>query len=159
MKEKSNIGVLVLAGGLSERMNYPKPWLQFNKKHTFLEKIIEQYSAFGVNQQVVVLNEKFGGSQWTQQLSVIDNHARVILNDKPEKGKSYSIYLGLEHIRDCSYVFIQNIDNPFIDENLLSLLKQNSNYKGYTAPVYEGKRGDQTEDLSGDDDRRPSESW
>jgi len=141
MEENSSIGVLVLAGGLSERMNYPKPWLQFNGEQTFTEKIIDEYYRFGVDQLVVVLNEKYCGLQWAQHLSLIQNYARVVINGQAEKGRSYSLQRGLELVRDCSYTFIQNVDNPFVDVDLLTLLAQNAHKDGYTVPVYQGKGG------------------
>ncbi|HAW50985.1 MAG TPA: hypothetical protein DCX54_01465 [Flavobacteriales bacterium] len=141
MEENSSVGVLILAGGLSERMPYPKPWLRFNSEQTFTEKIVDQYYRFGVDELIVVLNEKYSGSQWTEQLSAINNYARIVINGQSEKGRSYSLHLGLELIRDCSYAFVQNIDNPFVDVNLLTLLAANSNEKGYTVPVHQGKGG------------------
>ena len=138
---ESKPAVLVLAGGLSERMEFPKPWLPFNKNQSFLEKLVKEYFRFGCRQLIVVINEAFCNPKWDLQLSEIAKYATIIKNDQPEKGRSFSIYTGLKSIADCPYLFVQNIDNPFIDLELLTALYQYRNEEGYVVPTFEKKGG------------------
>lgn len=133
--------VLILAGGLSERMDFPKPWLPFNKNQTFLEKIVKEYFRFGCRQMIVVINEAYCDAQQELHLNDLAKYAKIILNKHPKKGKSYSIYSGMKKISDCPYLFVQNIDNPFIDLELLTAIYQSRNEDGYTVPVFENKGG------------------
>jgi len=124
MGERSKPGVLILAGGMSERMKHPKSWLPFNKSQSFLEKIVREYYNFGCNKIVVVINEKHCRSPWGDKIKELEKFVEIVKNYTPEKGKSHSIQLGLKHFTECAHLFIQNVDNPFIDKDLLSVLYQ-----------------------------------
>ena len=78
MVEKGKIGLLILAGGMSERMKYPKPWLPFNEVQSFLDKIVDEYNEFGVDQTVLVMNEKFCESPWQERLSHLEKNLTLV---------------------------------------------------------------------------------
>ncbi len=128
--------VVILAGGKSERMGFPKPFLAFDEKRTFLKKITEEYTYFGCNSIVVVLNKDLFVDRNRKYIESISGNIKVILNDSPELGRFYSLKLGLSAIDNTSYCFLQDIDNPFINRDLLKTIYQNKIDFGYTVPYY-----------------------
>ena len=131
--------VLILAGGESSRMKFPKPWLKKDYYHTFLSSIIHQYRSLGFINIVVVLNENFAINEWRKNFLVCDKLAKIVLNTSPEKGRLHSIFLGLKGI-SSPYTLLHNVDNPYVNnEAINSILK---NYKDdITIPQFEGKGG------------------
>ncbi len=144
IKESSNghsrFSVVILAGGNASRMKFPKPWLKINDT-TFLEKIIETYQNFGIHNIIVVINQKFCIKQWENMFQSIKDKAIVVENIEVEKGRLYSLKLGLQKIVDADFIYIQNIDNPFIDESILETLAQYKCENGVTVPTFQGKGG------------------
>jgi len=132
--------VLILAGGNSSRMKFPKPWLKVDTT-TFLEKIITTYQNFGIQKIIVVINQKFCIEPWESKIKSLKNQATIVENTAVEKGRLYSIQLGLQHLADADFVFIQNIDNPFIDKKILKKLQQNRCKTGVTVPTFNQKGG------------------
>ncbi len=69
-----------------------------------------------------------------------DESIKVVINDKLEYGRFYSVQLGLKELKN-SAVFIQNIDNPFVNTGLLMSLRKGIGLADFAVPVYEGKGG------------------
>ena len=139
MNQRKNVSAVILAAGNSERMNFPKAFLKWDAKTTFLEKILKELIDFKVNKIVVVLNEKSYKHLNNNSLSESEN-VKFIINSFPELGRFYSIKLALEEIK-TEFCFIQNIDNPFINENILEKLFINKIADGYTIPSFQSKGG------------------
>ncbi len=133
-------GVIILAGGKSERMVFPKPYLLFEGQ-TFLNKIVEEYYSAGITSIYVVLNDNFCKGEWEKYIFQVKSHAEIIKNPNPELGRFHSLKLGIEKMLDFEYCFIQNIDNPFVNKALINSLMDNVNPEGYTSPVFMGKFG------------------
>ena len=121
-------------------MDYPKPFLKYNST-TFIDKLIREYNSAEVSPVVVVINKDLYSHPWLDYIKPLLGKAEFIVNPYPERGRFYSIKLGFEAIERCDHCFIQNIDNPFTDRQLLSLLMENKIKHGYTLPVYLGKGG------------------
>ncbi|MFH1319174.1 MAG: NTP transferase domain-containing protein [Bacteroidota bacterium] len=141
MSKNINPPVIILAGGRAERMEYPKPYLLFDHSSTFADKIIDEYYNIGCKDVIVVINHEFCTGKWNKHFNALSAKAKVIQNHFPERGRLYSVKLGTEEIGDCDHCFIQNIDNPFIDREILSALIENKNQNGYVLPVYQNKGG------------------
>jgi molybdenum cofactor cytidylyltransferase len=133
-----DIGVIILAGGHSSRMKSPKPFLKINEK-TLLRTLVEIYASLTKN-IAVVLNHEWIHEKYYHYIIEIQDKARVIINRHPEKGKWHSIALGLENIKESSFYFIQNTDNP-VSLSTLKLMAAQASAEGYTVPVCEGKGG------------------
>lgn len=141
MNRKETINAIILAGGKSERMDYPKPYLVYNNT-TFIAKIISEYEKIGCSKVIVVINKDFYVSTWTNYLKTLSGKAEFLVNHFPKLERFYSVKLGIEAVqKNCDYCFIQNIDNPFVDQELLTTLIENRNENGFTLPVYQGKGG------------------
>ncbi|MBW6483529.1 MAG: NTP transferase domain-containing protein [Vicingaceae bacterium] len=137
---KNRISTIILAGGHSSRMNYPKAWLMYNNKETFLESIINIYIKVGIK-PIVVLNEVFTNNQWKPFLERMLEKAIVIKNYHPEKGRLYSLALGLSELKTEEATFIHNIDQPFIELEVLNELLNSFEPNGITLPSINGKNG------------------
>ncbi len=131
-------GVLILAGGESQRMDQPKPFLKINGE-IFLEKIVNGYLKAGIKTISIVLNYQL-------IMNIPENisknkSVKVIPNFHPEQGRSYSILIGLKKYIDIDFVFIHNVDNPFVEKNILDkmCLKKISN--GFVVPSFNRKGG------------------
>ncbi len=131
---------VILAGGNSERMGYPKPWLKSKYNTTFLAGIVAALQRYGIKDIIVVLNEKFATVEWEKELFEIEANAKIIKNYHVEKGRLFSVQLGLKAALS-DYVFIHNVDNPFIEYSVLKLLTENLETNGTTIPSFNGKGG------------------
>lgn len=133
-------GVLILAGGKSERMNFPKAFLLFNGK-TFLKKIAEEYYQAGIKNIYVVLNEDFCIGNWEKYIDQVKPIATIIKNPDPELGRFHSLKLGIKKMLNLEFCFIQNIDNPFVNKDVIKSLMESKKPHGYTSPEFKGRSG------------------
>ncbi|MCP4458338.1 MAG: NTP transferase domain-containing protein [Cytophagales bacterium] len=122
-------------------MGFPKPWLSINGEATFLEHLVKVYSDHGVDKIAVVLNNAFYSDPWMDHIRNIEKHSLVIKNDQLGKGRLHSIRIGLEKLKDTEFVFIQNIDNPYIDSKVIDALRESANPNGVSIPTFKGKGG------------------
>lgn len=136
-----SIAVIVLAGGNSSRMNFPKPWLIFEGNATFLETIINKYKCFGFKKMVISLNKAFFLTNYSAKIELLGLNAEVIQNNYPEKGRLYSLFIALKELKKVDLAIIHNVDNPFIDMEVINTLYKESNDMGSTIPSYHGKAG------------------
>ncbi len=132
--------VLILAAGYSSRIRKHKFALKFNEKSTFVERLVSQYKSLGCKKIIVVLNAE-GVKFFQKNLPHLSNEVMVITNMFPERGRSYSISLGLKHIPGNEKVFIQNVDNPFITTDILKLMLENLKDYDCVSPQYQGEGG------------------
>jgi CTP:molybdopterin cytidylyltransferase MocA len=137
---KKNISVIILAGGNSERLKSPKPFLLFSLRVTFIEKLISVYSGFGCRKIITVINSRYFDEEFFFKLKKFSNTVFVI-NRHPKFGKFYTLKLGISKLSNEKYCFIQNIDNPFTNLSLLNRLYNAKSSVGYSAPVFKGKGG------------------
>lgn len=132
--------VIIPAAGFSSRMNRPKFALQFDKNQTFLEKIAYEFYQFGCKEIVIVLNSE--GIETAKKLNMnLPDTIRFTENKYPEKERFYSIQTGLNALTDFQFVFISNIDNPFVDQEVLTALYKYKTEADYIVPVYKDKGG------------------
>lgn len=132
-------GVVIPAAGRSERMKELKAFLPYDKNTRFIEKIISTYSGWGCSEIVVVTNPE--AMQRMKQTGIIPSSVTLVLNDHLEFERFYSVKLGLGAIRKSSFCFIQNVDNPFIDSQILELIYAHRSDKKYVSPVFHNKGG------------------
>lgn len=141
-------GVIILAGGKSDRMFFPKAYLLYEGE-TFLKKIIDEYYYSGIKHIYVVLNENFCNGKWTKFIDEIKLKATIIKNANPEFGRFHSLKLGIKKMLNDSsaitggleFCFIQNVDNPFVNKEIIKKLMSSRNSEGYTSPQFMGKNG------------------
>lgn len=132
-------GVVILAAGISERMKTLKAFLPFDEHTSFIGKIISTYYDWGCNEIVVVANNDSAGL-FKRSVPEIGN-VTLVRNDHLEYERFYSVKLGLGSIHTSDYCFIQNIDNPFINGDILDMMFEQRTPEAFIAPVYDDKGG------------------
>ncbi|MFC2131414.1 NTP transferase domain-containing protein [Bacteroidota bacterium] len=137
----NQVAVVILAAGESNRMNTPKPFLRFDAKRVFIDKIIDEYRQFGCSRIVVTINKKH--TEWISYIAAKSSSDSIIFieNNHPEYERFYSVKLGLQNIDDVDFSFIHNIDNPFIDQEILNNIYEFKSDGGYVVPNYLDKGG------------------
>lgn len=136
-----SLGAVVLAAGKSHRMQSPKPFLKFSNKLSFIEKIIAEYLEFNCKAIVVVINNS--NNQWDVCKLKYKSYNTInfVENTHLEYERFYSVQLALTNIVDVDYCFIQNADNPFIDNQILEMIYSKKTDAAYLVPVYKGRGG------------------
>ena len=136
-----NIAAIILAGGESSRMKQPKAFLKFDNHITFVEKIIYEYQLAGIDKIIIVINYSYLDSEKERILSQFDTKIIRVYNKHPEKGRQYSLYLGISMLHESENCFIQNIDNPFVKANLIRSMIPLIQKEAYISPTFKGKGG------------------
>ncbi len=131
----SDISVLILAAGHSTRMGRSKATLDFGNGLTFTEQLVNAYIDAGIDTVWMVVNEEFDQS--------FSNAERVqfIINRDIDKGRSWSLHLGFQQVGRGHACFIQNIDNPCTDIDLINCMIREVLPDRYVVPVFGGKGG------------------
>jgi len=132
-------GVVILAAGRSERMKEMKAFLHYDENVRFIEKILSTYSGWGCSEIVVVTNPET--MQRMKLAGMVPSTVTMVVNDHLEFERFFSVKLGLGAIRLSSFCFIQNVDNPFIDSQILDLIYEHRSNEKYVSPVFKGKGG------------------
>ncbi len=130
-----NVTVLILAGGRSERMGVPKPFL-LRKGRTFIENIAEGYQRFGVNCTALVLNHQF-----IPLLPAGIPGLKLIPNYHPEYERLYSLKIGLKQLSGSDHVFVHNVDNPFVEQDVLMKMWAYRSDCAFVVPALSGRNG------------------
>ncbi len=138
---KKQMAVVILAAGNSSRMGTHKALLKFDDKYNFIQKIVEEYKNAGCEKIIIVANSQ-NISEISASVSEYINETLIIIeNQHPEWERFYSLKKGLEKIKDYSFCFIQNCDNPFVSEELILQLIQNFQRDHVVIPEYNGLKG------------------
>lgn len=137
--EPHDAAVVILAAGRSERMKELKAFLPFNHHVRFIEQIHSAYSGWGCSEIIVVISPE--ALQWMNQTKMNLPGVTLVVNDQPEHERFYSVKLGIKAVGNASYCFIHNVDNPFIDTQILDMLYTQRSNDQYISPVFEHKGG------------------
>lgn len=132
--------VVILAAGQSSRMGKIKALLELPGGATFIENIICQYNKAGCTSIHLVVGKEL--EQWlsSKGKSVRDN-VYIVRNDFPEKGRMYSIQTGLQNCMMDRPVFIHNVDNPFVESELISSMVSGIKKGYWVKPTFREKGG------------------
>lgn len=130
---------IILAAGNSKRMGQPKPFVKLYHNLTLLENLILELKKCAVTKIFVVLNNE-GYQILENQYAYLKQEATIIINYFPEKGRLFSLKLGLEK-NDLTPIFIQNVDNPFINNKLIRGMSNLLKPYTFVVPEYQKKGG------------------
>jgi molybdenum cofactor cytidylyltransferase len=136
---RKKYSAIILAAGLSTRMGSPKLLLPYDKELTFIEQIVSVYKDFGCEDICIVVNENSARLIEIRLLKL--ENTKLIINPHPEWQKFYSLQLAVKEMKYIQTTFIQNIDNPFVNIEMLSTLAEKSIGADYIVPTYKGKGG------------------
>jgi len=144
MKQKAqnpiNYSAIILAAGKSSRMGKPKWSLKFDESSSFVEHIISEYYSFGCKEILLVINETDYSSFVEKKYTMPDNF-KLVINKYPEWDRFYSLKLGVKGLSYLQPVFVHNVDNPFVNLNILDQLLKNMYVADYIVPEYDGRGG------------------
>lgn len=140
MSNQPNTSAIILAAGFSERFGFPKAFLKFNDHQTFLDRLVEQYHLAGIEQILFVINEQSLAFARDETINLPDG-IKIIINEHPEYERFYSIMLGVQALSNSSCCFIQNVDSPFINADMLNQMLTNRDDSDYVVPVFQGRGG------------------
>jgi len=129
------VSAIIPAAGNSERMGTCKTLLTFHNGTTFADHLCEFFTGNGCSPVILIVNAAFAANR-----PVPDNVLQVI-NSRVHLGRFHSIQLGIQHVPEDVACFIQNVDNPYTEPGLLSLLINAIEPGNYAVPVYKGKAG------------------
>ncbi|TVQ83694.1 MAG: hypothetical protein EA393_15080 [Bacteroidetes bacterium] len=132
-----NDKALLLAAGHSTRMGTPKWQLRMPSGEYFAGYLYNRFREYGCHVLMVVNGDDFKSISSDDELKNIP----LVLNSRPELGRFYSLRCGLEQLPDTSPCFVHNIDNPFVNPQLLHVLKSALGDNDYVLPEYKGKGG------------------
>jgi molybdenum cofactor cytidylyltransferase len=131
---------IILAAGFSERMGVEKLALPFDGQHSFVSRILQSYQIFGCNSIVLVVNHR-GEKAINKALAGNAAGFELAVNPFPERGRLSSLKAGLERLNQGVYAFIHNVDNPFVNQELLGKMLSLSEKADYIVPAWEGRGG------------------
>ncbi len=131
---KNSTLCIILAAGRSQRMQKHKALLEFSEKESFIVHLINEYKKAEIHNICLVLNPEVAlgfNNVWDNDLSLISNNS-------PEKGRLHSIRMALKTFPEMEFYFIQNVDNPFVSQAVISSLVKGCTKGDYTTPVQNG---------------------
>ncbi len=131
-----HIAVVILTAGRSERMGTDKAFLMLDNNRTFLGNLIETYRNWGCREIVLVTNTRL-----ESKIKKAFPDTRVVVNNHLDYGRFYSVWLGFNTLESPEYCFVQNIDNPLTEQELLDLLYLNREFDSTVVPVFKGRGG------------------
>jgi molybdenum cofactor cytidylyltransferase len=134
------VSCVILAAGSSARMGNPKPLLKFNNELNFFERIVVVYQSVLIRKIIVVTNIDVMEQIMNSSLPYT-NYCRFILNHNPERERTYSIKLGLAAVQEESWVFLQNIDNPFVSTQILNKMISKNDGADFVVPEFGSRLG------------------
>ena len=106
---KKKVEGIILSGGYSERMGYPKSLLEWDKK-TLLEYQINSLITGGCDGGLVITGKHH--KEITKGIN-LNNKSKIIFNENYHEGKSTSIKKGIENLSKDIYSFIiLAVDQP-----------------------------------------------
>lgn len=114
-----------------------KPLLAFDKERTFIEKIVEGFTAYGSEEIIIVVNNDVR----EQMYKVFPESVKIILNENPATGRMNSVKLGIQALHDKNHCFIHNADNPFVSHELFYKMSKRVDDSCYVVPVFMERGG------------------
>jgi len=137
---KINIGAIILAAGLGERLKTVglKPFLLYKGK-SFIRITVENVRSIGLNPLIVVTNKLY-----YPQILEYNFPAIIQINPTPEQAMLSSILIGLKEIEaSCCGFFLCPIDYPLVQRETFSklLLAYQSHPDRIIKPTFNNKSG------------------
>lgn len=138
----------ILAGGLSERMGYPKVRLLMPNGEPVVKVMCQMLNECSWKSlSLVVSNEN--DREWIKgvlsDLGSSIEELKVLLNPEPKKGMISSLRLAIRHSPPGSLGILSwPIDHPLVMRETLLALRAQANFASVVVPVHHGHRGHPT---------------
>lgn len=139
MPLKLKLSAVILAGGLSSRMQEFKPLLPLAGTMV-IEHVIDLFQQAGIDDIIVVV-----GHQAARVIPFLTRRqVRFTLNDRYREGMYSSVMAGVHALpEDTEAFFLLPVDVPLVKPHSIRLLARNfiQHRNGVTYPVFQGQRG------------------
>ena len=135
-----HVSCVILSAGNSGRMGCHKALLQFDESRTFIQQLTGVYHLAGAGQIIVVCSPALA-LLLSKSADFFGFPVELVINSNPEAGRFNSLRLGLERINNGNCCFFQNVDNPFVSVELLTLMHESFRGDRAVIPVYSGRPG------------------
>jgi len=133
---------LIPAAGSSGRMGRDKATLETLSGAEFAVYLIRAFLRFGCCPVVLVVHPGFDRIRFRRAFHPeTDSRLILIVNPDPAKGRSESIRTGLQRVPAGMPCFLQNVDTPYADPELLEALAREVPDHGCSVPVTGNRRG------------------
>ena len=121
-------------------MGHHKALLAYNGELNFLQQITTAYSQAGIEEIIVVVNAAL--EKIIRQTGMpLPHQVKLVVNNKPARGRFYSLQTGLKVVSPGHSCFFQNIDNPFVTREILDKMIRCSEKADVVKPCYGDKSG------------------
>ena len=133
------IAGVILSGGASRRMGFPKALLQF-RNETFLDRLIRLFSAV-CDPLIVVVGEH---ADQIRAGIVRGSGVLFAVNPDPERGMLSSLQCGLALVpRDADAAMFLPVDHPHLESSTIKTLAERfrADRAPVTVPAYAGEHG------------------
>ena len=158
----SDLGVVVLAAGLSRRMGGPNKLLMLWRGKPMAEHVLDVADTLPSVPKVLVVHRDV---DQLQALLAYRNDWRCVTNDDTISGLASSLQVGLRNLANCTSVVVLLADMPDVSAATFTRLIQADHGDAYAVvPTYEGQWGnpvllhraaiDDCANLSGDQGAR-----
>jgi CTP:molybdopterin cytidylyltransferase MocA len=135
MRKLHPFSVIIPAAGHSQRMGKEKSLLKDHSGNSFVEGLCSAYHASRAHPVIIVLNDSF-------DITAVDlTNSVILINDRVELGRTWSIRLGLQHVPDGNSCFIHNVDNPYYDPELIKVMLDVAEVDSVVITAFRGKGG------------------
>lgn len=138
--KSERVTALLVAAGLSGRMNSFKPLLEINGK-SFLQLITEKLLI--ICDEVIIVTG-FKHNEIVDELkrkNLIDNKCKIVYNENYKNGMFSSLKSGLGYI-DSKWILYHFIDQPTLSDKFYTeFVSQISNSHDWIQPVNKGRKG------------------
>ncbi|MCK9202915.1 MAG: NTP transferase domain-containing protein [Bacteroidales bacterium] len=129
------ISALIAAAGYSSRMATGKALLPFDDNTTFAGHLISSYYDNGCEPVILVVNPFLDISK------LKTGNFIPVINKNPEKGRNWSIHLGICLVPPGFSCFINNVDNPYITADLIRKMVRELSPDSFVIPVFQDHGG------------------
>ena len=116
-------------------MGSNKALLPFGHGLTFAGHLVNCFGIYGCNPVVLVVNDQ-PGTDHLKQANLI-----TVVNHRVDLGRTYSIRLGLNQVPPGFACVIHNVDNPYLEPDILDRLLEMLQPDTFVVPVHEGRGG------------------
>jgi molybdenum cofactor cytidylyltransferase len=127
--------VIITAAGISQRMGTDKATLMRRDGKTFASHLVDFYTEKGADPLIIVLNTRSAVPK------VHSSSVKFIINNSVEKGRGYSIELAVTQLPYDLPCFIQNVDNQYVDADLIRQMLSVIDADSCCVPVCDGRGG------------------
>jgi molybdenum cofactor cytidylyltransferase len=130
-------GAIILAAGNASRMGNPKWQLKMPNGEPFYQFLCNRYKLLGCETVLVTNSHDYETIIRENQ----SNSFSIAINKRVDLGRLYSLQCGLKLLSDKKLYFIQNIDNPYVSNDLITQLIEGVTEHDFALPEYQGRGG------------------